>query len=194
MHWEKFWHYLSTGTHPISVLTISASFGALAISFINTRRGHFDLMVKKYDLVTPVYEKTINRIDSCYVAYLNVVNLTRQQFVQALDIRNMAQSIGEYQLRQYAHSERQFEIQIDQKLPDAAQILISKINHLFERGMHLLSESVHDYQSGVITEKIFLSKNKIWEQNGKELADQIGKLKSYSVSDLEQLTKGIRKR
>ena len=60
---SSIWHYFRDGTHPISILSLLTSGVALVISFINSRRGRFDLLVKKFDLVSPVYKDTGEKLE-----------------------------------------------------------------------------------------------------------------------------------
>ena len=191
---SSIWHYFRDGTHPISILSLLTSGVALVISFINSRRGRFDLLVKKFDLVSPVYKDTGEKLEKNKIEFNRVLNLTRQFFVLALNPNHINHSDGDYSLRQFNHLSYQYEIWINPKLPDGAQKLINKINEKFEEGMNSLINAAYKYQGGALKDEDYLERNTEWSHISLQLQILISQYYLFCSTALNELTNGIRGR
>ena len=151
-------------------------------------------MVKKFDLISPVYEKAEIQMVKNESEFKRLLNAFRMSFARALDPVHPQHISGEEYLNRYELTIDHFTISIDHKLPDVAQRQIQKINEKFELGMSYLNDAVLAYQSGLIDSDNYLPRNRLWGKNSKELSSLIDQFSLYCRTDLNELTKGIRSR
>lgn len=151
-------------------------------------------MVKKFDLISPVYEKAEIQMIKNESEFSKVLNLVRMSFFRALNPSHLERSGGDEYLRRFEFTNDFFRISIDPKNPEEAQRRIEEINGKFERCMSQLSEAVFAYQMGLVDDNNYLLRNQKWTESARELSSLIDQFAFYSKTDLNELTKGIRSR
>lgn len=168
-----------------------ASHWALLISalsligaYFGYKKGQFDLMVKKLDLLNPIYDSITLRTETNYLELLKIINVFK---------RTSPTHHDNYVSTFYLISSH-YRIAIDPKIPIKLQKLLKSIDSQFENCLESINLFAQKFKSSLVDDSQYQQWEISIERDRENLRETLNLLNRAIIDDLSYLSGGVKKR